>query len=44
MTTMKLTFFSYSTGAMSYGSISAETHETIALAMNRYALRSPSHE
>ena len=25
----------FSTGAMSYGSISAEAHETLAIAMNR---------
>lgn len=26
----------FCTGAMSYGSISLETHETLAIAMNRY--------
>ena len=33
-----------STGAMSYGSISAEAHETLAIAMNRLGARSNSGE
>ena len=32
----------FSTGAMSYGSISAEAHETLAIAMNRLGGRSNS--
>ena len=34
----------FSTGAMSYGSISAEAHETLAIAMNRLHARSNSGE
>ena len=34
----------FSTGAMSYGSISAEVHETLAIAMNRLGGRSNSGE
>ncbi|BDD80421.1 putative ferredoxin-dependent glutamate synthase [Tsukamurella pulmonis] len=34
----------FSTGAMSYGSISAEAHETLAIAMNRLGGRSNSGE
>ena len=34
----------FSTGAMSYGSISAGAHETIAIAMNRLGARSNSGE
>jgi len=34
----------FATGAMSYGSISAEAHETIAIAMNRLHARSNSGE
>ncbi|GGL25841.1 glutamate synthase large subunit [Nocardia jinanensis] len=34
----------FSTGAMSYGSISAEAHETLAIAMNRIGGRSNSGE
>ena len=34
----------FNTGAMSYGSISAEAHETIAIAMNRIGARSNSGE
>lgn len=34
----------FSTGAMSYGSISQEAHETLALAMNRLGARSNSGE
>lgn len=34
----------FSTGAMSYGSISAEAHETLAIAMNRMGARSNSGE
>lgn len=34
----------FSTGAMSYGSISAEAHETLAIAMNRLKARSNSGE
>ena len=34
----------FSTGAMSYGSISAEAHETLAIAMNRIGARSNSGE
>ncbi|AIC91952.1 glutamine amidotransferase class-II [Bifidobacterium [indicum] DSM 20214 = LMG 11587] len=34
----------FSTGAMSYGSISQEAHETLALAMNRIGARSNSGE
>lgn len=34
----------FSTGAMSYGSISAEVHETLAIAMNRLGARSNSGE
>ncbi|MFN7244162.1 MAG: glutamate synthase-related protein, partial [Dietzia cercidiphylli] len=34
----------FSTGAMSYGSISAEAHETLAIAMNRLLARSNSGE
>ena len=34
----------FSTGAMSYGSISAEAHETLAIAMNRLGARSNSGE
>ena len=34
----------FSTGAMSYGSISAEAHETLAIAMNRMGGRSNSGE
>ncbi|MGW5455850.1 glutamate synthase large subunit [Nocardia sp. NPDC003979] len=34
----------FSTGAMSYGSISAESHETLAIAMNRLGARSNSGE
>jgi glutamate synthase (NADPH/NADH) large chain len=34
----------FSTGAMSYGSISAEAHETLAIAMNRVGGRSNSGE
>ncbi len=34
----------FSTGAMSYGSISSEAHETIAVAMNRLGARSNSGE
>ena len=34
----------FSTGAMSYGSISAEAHETLAVAMNRLGARSNSGE
>ena len=30
----------FATGAMSYGSISAEAHETLAIAMNRLGGRS----
>ena len=30
----------FSTGAMSYGSISAEAHQTLAIAMNRLGARS----
>ena len=30
----------FSTGAMSYGSISAEAHETLAIAMNRLGAKS----
>ena len=34
----------FSTGAMSYGSISAEVHETLAIAMNRLGARSNTGE
>ena len=34
----------FSTGAMSYGSISAEAHETLAIAMNRLGAMSNSGE
>ncbi|MGX7680361.1 glutamate synthase large subunit [Jatrophihabitans sp. DSM 45814] len=34
----------FATGAMSYGSISAEAHETLAIAMNRLGARSNSGE
>jgi len=34
----------FSTGAMSYGSISAEAHETLAIAMNRIAAKSNTGE
>ena len=34
----------FSTGAMSYGSISAEAHETLAIAMNRLSARSNTGE
>src|SRR5690606_24513388 len=34
----------FSTGAMSFGSISAEAHETLAIAMNRLGARSNSGE
>jgi len=34
----------FSTGAMSYGSISQETHETLAIAMNRLGARSNTGE
>src|SRR5260370_28959291 len=34
----------FATGAMSYGSISADAHETLAIAMNRLAGRSPTGE
>ena len=34
----------FSTGAMSYGSISAESHETLAIAMNRLGARSNTGE
>ena len=34
----------FSTGAMSYGAISAEAHETLAIAMNRIGARSNSGE
>jgi glutamate synthase (NADPH) large chain len=34
----------FATGAMSYGSISKETHETLAIAMNRIGARSNSGE
>ena len=34
----------FSTGAMSYGSISAEAHETLAIAMNRMGARSNTGE
>ncbi len=34
----------FSTGAMSYGSISSEAHETLAIAMNRIGARSNSGE
>ncbi|MGH8981683.1 MAG: glutamate synthase large subunit, partial [Acidimicrobiales bacterium] len=34
----------FSTGAMSYGAISAEAHETLAIAMNRMGARSNSGE
>ncbi|NED66422.1 hypothetical protein G3I15_36395, partial [Streptomyces sp. SID10244] len=34
----------FSTGAMSFGSISAEAHETLAIAMNRLGGRSNSGE
>jgi glutamate synthase (NADPH/NADH) large chain len=34
----------FSTGAMSYGSISAETHETLAIAMNRLGAKSNTGE
>ncbi len=34
----------FSTGAMSYGSISAEAHETLAIAMNRLGAKSNSGE
>jgi len=34
----------FSTGAMSYGSISAEAHETLAIAMNRVGARSNTGE
>jgi glutamate synthase domain-containing protein 2/glutamate synthase domain-containing protein 3 len=34
----------FSTGAMSYGSISSEAHETLAIAMNRLGARSNSGE
>jgi len=34
----------FATGAMSYGSISAEAHETLAIAMNRIGARSNSGE
>ncbi|QKT11848.1 glutamate synthase large subunit [Rhodococcus sp. W8901] len=37
-------FTRFNTGAMSYGSISAEAHETIAVAMNRIGGRSNSGE
>ncbi|WP_430335631.1 glutamate synthase large subunit [Rhodococcus sp. ACT016] len=37
-------FSRFNTGAMSYGSISAEAHETIAVAMNRIGGRSNSGE
>ena len=33
--TLLIAFFK---GAMSFGSISIETHETLAIAMNRYSL------
>ncbi len=34
----------FSTGAMSYGSISAEAHETLAMAMNRIGGKSNTGE
>ena len=34
----------FSTGAMSYGSISAEAHETLAIAMNRIGGKSNTGE
>ena len=34
----------FSTGAMSYGSISQEAHETLAIAMNKLGARSNSGE
>ena len=34
----------FATGAMSYGSISAEAHETLAIAMNRLGGKSNSGE
>lgn len=34
----------FSTGAMSYGSISAEAHETLAIAMNRIGAKSNTGE
>ena len=34
----------FATGAMSYGSISAEAHETLAIAMNRIGGRSNTGE
>src|SRR5690606_5280605 len=34
----------FNTGAMSYGSISAEAHETLAIAMNRLGARSNTGE
>ncbi len=34
----------FSTGAMSYGSISAEAHETLAIAMNRLGGKSNTGE
>jgi glutamate synthase (NADPH/NADH) large chain len=34
----------FSTGAMSYGSISQEAHETLAIAMNRMGARSNTGE
>ena len=34
----------FATGAMSYGSISAEAHETLAIAMNRLGARSNTGE
>ena len=34
----------FSTGAMSYGSISAEAHETLAIAMNRLGAKSNTGE
>ncbi len=34
----------FATGAMSYGSISAEAHETLAIAMNRLGGRSNTGE
>ena len=37
-------FKRFSTGAMSYGSISAEAHETLAIAMNRLGARSNTGE
>ena len=34
----------FNTGAMSYGSISAEAHETLAIAMNQLGVRSNTGE